>query len=283
MYDGGANTTILPARGLVSRGVFYAGVIIIILALLLLLLWPAIFYRIGPGERGVRWTIANGTRLHEISTEGLTAIPPWDALFIYDTRVRELHEEISVLTVNGLPVTVTFSGRYQPVAERLPSLHQTFGPQYEQTLVRPEMISAIRTVVGAYLPEELYARSERELVGEIHARLRAKLEPSHVRLHDLVLTRLRLTPQIEQAINEKLAREQQALAYPFRLRAEASEADRKRIEAQGIRDFERRSGISIVKWRGLEVTGELARSPNAKLVIVGGGSGQMPLVLGDTN
>lgn len=268
--------------GAMARRIFYAIVLLLVGTVAMLLLWPFIFYRIGPGQRGVHWTITSGTQFDHVYSEGLRAIAPWNALFIYDTRIREVHGQVTVLSSNGLPVTVTFSGRYRPDRRTLPRLHELFGPQYEHTLVRPEMISAIRTTIGRYRPEEIYARRETVLLQEMQVPLRRELARNYVVLHDLVLKTLRLTPQVEFAISDKLVREQQALAYEFRLRAEQSERTRKQIEAQGIAEFERTAGVPILQWRGLEVTSELARSENAKVVVLGTGPNQLPILLSAT-
>jgi regulator of protease activity HflC (stomatin/prohibitin superfamily) len=266
--------------GAMGRRLFYAIVFLLAGSVAMLLLWPFIFYRIGPGQRGVKWTITRGTEFRYVYTEGLRAVAPWNALFIYDTRIREIHGQVTVLSSNGLPVTVTYSGRYRPNPRNLPRLHELFGPQYEHTLVRPEMISAIRIAIGRYRPEEIYARPEGVLLREMQQPLRRELARNYVVLHDLVLTTLRLTPQVEFAISDKLTREQQALAYEFRLRAEQGERTRKQIEAEGIAAFQRVAGVSILQWRGLEVTSELARSENAKVVILGTGPNNLPILLG---
>ena len=90
---------------------------------------------------------------------------------------------------------------------------------------------------------------------------------------------------LEQAIERKLQQEQESLEYEFRLEKAQKEADRLRIEAAGIRDFEEiiSKGLSdkLLKWKGIEATKEIAKSNNTKIVVVGGGNDGLPLILGD--
>ena len=162
----------------------------------------------------------------------------------------------------------------------MPALHKEYGPTYADVLVRPEVVSALRVVIGNYRPEDIYARDEQGLLDEVFATLEANLTNHYVVVQDVLIKELRLTPEIETAINNKLVQEQQALAYEFRLELEQAERQRKTIEAEGINAFQSISGISILQWRGIEATLELAKSPNAKVVIIGSGQDQMPIILG---
>jgi regulator of protease activity HflC (stomatin/prohibitin superfamily) len=145
--------------------------------------------------------------------------------------------------------------------------------------VRPEIISALREVLGNYRPESIYSRSEQGLIDETFQSLASQLTNRYVVVQTVIIEELRLTPELEGAINQKLVDEQNALAYEFRLNRERSEALRKGIEAEGIQVFERTSGISILKWRGIEATEALAKSPNAKIIVIGPGDNQLPVLL----
>jgi regulator of protease activity HflC (stomatin/prohibitin superfamily) len=240
-----------------------------------------IIHNIGPGERGVLWSrFGGGTVLDRTYAEGIRLIFPWDRMYVYNIRVQELHDSVVVLSSNGLPITVTYSCRYHPFPNTLPSLHQQYGPTYADTLVKPEVISALRGVIGNYRPEDIYARDEAGLLDEIFTSLQANLTNHDVVVQDILIKELRLTAEIEAAINQKLVQEQQSLAYEFRLKTEEAERQRKTIEAQGIRSFEDISHISMLKWRGIEATLELAKSPNSKVIVVGPGENQMPIILG---
>ena len=184
-----------------------------------------IVHNLGPGERGVLWSrFGGGTVLDRTYPEGIRLILPWDRMYVYNVRVQELHDSVVVLSSNGLPITVTYSCRYHPFANTLPNLHQQYGPTYADTLVKPEVISALRGVIGNYRPEDIYARDEAGLLDEIFTALQANLTNHDVVVQDILIKELRLTAEIEAAINQKLVQEQQSLAYEFRLEDRRSRA-----------------------------------------------------------
>ena len=277
-----ADVTWLPdwASRWLKRSGIYLVIVFLLAVFLAVALSHRVFHTIKPGERGVRWSmLGGGTVLDRDYTEGLRIISPLDRIYIYNVRIQQVDGTVTVLTSNGLPVTVKYSVRYRPDLQKLPQLHQTYGPDYVETLVRPEIISALREVLGNYRPEAIYSRSEQGLVDETFQSLAAQLTNRFVVVQTVIIEELRLTPELENAINQKLVDEQTALAYEFRLNRERSEAQRKGIEAGGIATFERIAGISILKWRGIEATEALAKSPNAKIIVIGPGENQLPILL----
>ena len=258
----------------------YMAIVILVILFFVVLASNRIFYNIGPGERGVRWArFGGGTVLTETYPEGLRLIYPWDRMYVYSVRVQEIHDTVTVLSSNGLPISISYSCRFHPFPSSLPDLHQRYGPQYSDTLVRPEVISALRVVIGNYRPEDIYARDEAGLLDEIFTVLQANLTNHDVVVQDVLVKELRLTPELEAAINEKLIQEQTALKYEFTLKSEEGERQRKVIEAQGIRAFSDISRIDILRWRGLQATEALAKSANAKTIVIGTGQ-QLPIILG---
>jgi len=259
----------------------YPTIALLVALFFVVLMSNRIVHNLGPGERGVRWSrFGGGTVLDRTYAEGIRLTFPWDRMYVYNVRVQELHDSVVVLSSNGLPITVVYSCRYHPFAATLPTLHQQYGETYADSLVKPEVISALRGVIGNYRPEDIYARDEAGLLDEIFTALQANLTNHDVVVQDILIKELRLTAEIEAAINQKLVQEQQSLAYEFRLKTEEAERQRKTIEAHGIRSFETISQISILKWRGIEATLELAKSPNSKIIVVGPGETQMPIILG---
>ncbi len=266
-------------RAWFRRSSIYLSIAVLLLIFVFLLLSKRIIYNIHPGERGVRWSRFGGTVLDRDYHEGLRLLPPWDEMYIYNVRVQEAHDTIVVLASNGLPITLSYSCRYRPDLNKLPQLHQTYGPEYLELMVKPEIVSALRQVIGNYRPEEIYSRDEQGLLDEIYNALAAELIDRHVTIQTVLIKELRLTPELEGAINEKLVADQNALAYEFRLKLEESERARKTIEAEGIKSFRDISGIDILKWRGIEATMELAKSPNSKIIVIGAGPGGLPIIL----
>jgi prohibitin 1 len=119
---------------------------------------------------------------------------------------------------------------------------------------------------------------------EIETRLEEKLSNNYIQLNDVLIRNIELPLTLEQAIERKLQQEQESLEYEFRIEKASKEAQRKRIEAEGIRDFQNIVSQSIsdelLQWKGIEATTILAESNNAKVVVIGSGDNGLPLILG---
>ena len=256
----------------VVLGLFLTGVMVI--------LWPHIFIAIHPGEAGVVWRrFGDGTNLETSYDEGTVIVWPWNTVYIYDLTIQDVRVSAPVYTSDGMQVEVSVSGRVRPNRERLPYLHREVGPDYLKKLIEPELITAVRTVIGKYDSKQVYANGEAGLLEEIRAEFQRRLETTDVDYDDVLLVKLLIPELVQTAIQTKLAVEQDSLSYEFKLEREQQEKQRRTIEAEGIANFEAVSGLSILHWRALEATAAFARSPNAKLVIVGNDAKSLPVVL----
>src|SRR5215472_7286135 len=238
---------------------------------------------IDSGHAGVLWTMAGGTQ-PEVYGEGVHLIAPWNRLTSYDVRTQDRKEVLHILTNNGLSVSLEASIRYRPVHDELAHLHTELGQDYFEVILAPVVRSEARKVGGRYAPEEIYS-SKREVVEkEIVEEVRSAVVGKHVELEAILIRDVDLPENIKRAISEKLEEEQKALKMEFTLARERQEAERKRIEAQGIADFQKivATGISpeLLRWKGIEATEKLASSGNAKVVVIGSPKEGLPLILG---
>lgn len=152
-------------------------------------------------------------------------------------------------------------------------------------MVIPNVRSSVRAVTGRYSAEEIYSTKRAEVETAIIKETRRALAAKNIDMKDLLIRSIILPEKIKNAIESKLQQQQEALAYKFRLDRERSEADRRRIEAQGIADYNRIISASltdrILQQKGIDATLELANSQNAKVVVIGSGDNGMPLILGN--
>tara|TARA_B110000003_G_scaffold210393_1_gene209341 strand:+ start:27 stop:572 length:546 start_codon:yes stop_codon:yes gene_type:complete len=173
---------------------------------------------------------------------------------------------------------------YQPTYDKLGYLEIERGSRYESKVIQPAMRSVAREVIAQYLPEEFNTTKREEIQLEIELRLEEKLSNNYIQLNDVLIRNIELPLTLEQAIERKLQQEQESLEYEFRIEKASKEADRKRIEAEGIRDFQNIVSQSIsdelLQWKGIEATTILAESNNAKVVVIGAGDDGLPLILG---
>ncbi len=263
-------------------------VVMIVMGLIVVaVLSSNIFYTIDPGQRGVVFKkFSGGLDKENILTPGFQVIAPWNTLFIYDVKEKTVQEKLDVLDKSGLSLNVDVTVRYNPYYTKIGYLHETFGVGYENTLVKPEVRSSVRKVMGRYTAEEIYSTRRKEVEDAIITETAEVLQNdnNNIQMKALLIRSINLPEQIKNAIENKLKQEQEALAYQFRLEKEKSEAERKRIQAEGEARANQIINSSLTKellrMRGIEATLELAKSPNSKVVIVGSGDDGLPLILG---
>lgn len=245
-----------------------------------------IFITIEPGHEGLLFRRFAGGINPEAPTkkQGFHIIAPWNKLIVYDVRIQETDEAMDVLSSNGLNVTVDVSIRYQPLAGKAGFIHNEIGEDYAQKVVIPEVRSATRKIIGRYTPEEFYSTKREAVQSEVENEVILALEEKNIKLDALLLRSIQLPPTIQEAIERKLKQEQESLEYQFRLEKEEKEAQRKAIEAEGIKKFQDivSQGISAnyLKWKGIEATEKLSNSTNTKVVVIGAGDDGLPLILG---
>ncbi len=258
------------------------GVIFIILGLLF---GHRMFFIVDAGERAVifRPYTSGLDREHKYG-EGFHVVAPWNRMYVYNVREQQREETMDVLDKSGLYINMDVTVRFNPSFDAIPFLHERFGTDYVNVLVTPEVRSSVRQVAGRYTAEEIYSTKRQAVESEIIEETRKTLGANFIDMRALLIRSINLPDQIKTAIESKLTQEQEALAYEFRLNKEKSEAERRRIEAQGISDFNRIISASltenILKQKGIDATLELARSGNSKIVVVGSGKDGLPLILG---
>ena len=254
------------------------------LGFFVLLFWRLIFVPILPGQAGVRYDLFLGTRLGSIAREGLNVKLPWNRIYVYDVRLRAQPQKVFALSREGMNIHVDVVVSFRPDVAALPRLHTEIGPDYAERIVMPLTVGAVRQYVAQHDSHELYTTEADVLQREILTAARTQLARHHVTVGDVLLQRLTLPKAVLEAIEQKLTQEQLAAAYGFRLDAERAEAQRLEIKGAGLsRYYNLISGTltpSLLTWRGIEATVELAQSSNTKIVIVGGGKDQLPLILG---
>jgi regulator of protease activity HflC (stomatin/prohibitin superfamily) len=257
------------------------------LAFLVAYFWNDIVVKIRSGEAGVLYRLFHGgTVLHPVYGEGIWFVAPWNTMTVYNTRVQEAADVFTVLSKDGLEVKVSVSTRFNPQIKELGWLHQTYGPEYVEKIVRPEVQAEFRHVIGHYTPDQIY-NSTGFIVQTVKQGVMAELTERRVNLDDVLIKSIHLPPSVAASIESKLRAQQMSLEMNYRITSEEKEADRKKIEAKGIRDFQDTitgGGISneFLQFKGIEATLELAKSNNAKVIVIGGGSDRLPLIFDGT-
>jgi regulator of protease activity HflC (stomatin/prohibitin superfamily) len=258
-----------------------------------------------PGHVAVDWTPAGMSK--QIYREGEWPIGTYDQATVFDTRSQEREERLNVLAANGLRIVFDTSVRFHIIADEVLQLDQELGPKYYDILLGPILRSQARRVAGRYQPEEIYSTQREAIEREMREGVEGAIKGRHIVLEAVLIRDVALPNEIQQAINDKLQAEQQSLKQKYvietakqvaerqRIEAEAEaqqtraraqgSADAHRILAQGDADAQRISAKatadyqnmvsknitpSLLDWQKIQATSDLSRSPNSKVVVLGG-------------
>ncbi|MBK6913670.1 MAG: prohibitin family protein [Ignavibacteriales bacterium] len=220
---------------------------------------------------------------------GVNLVNPMANVVKFDTRKQELKEVMNVPSKEGLPIELEISMIFRLSMEEVNEIYKTAGDyeEYVQKLITPNFRSVVRGVTTKYEAKALYTAEREKLEDEIKAKLSTIKELAEVVVLSTPLRQINLPAGLTASIEEKLKAEQESQRMEFILTREKQEAERKRIEARGISDFQNivAQGLSdqLLKWKGIEATEKIANSPNSKIIIIGSGKDGLPVILGGNN
>ncbi len=272
----GTELRMIPGKNWLALGIgkLLGGVLVVIL------LYASVAY-VPAGHVGVLTLFGRVT--DEVLPEGTHLVNPFKVNNTMSIRTLELKETASVPSNEGLIMTLDTSLLFRLNPAKAAEVYRTIGPRYVEVVVEPNLRSAIRAVTASHSANALYTGAREEVAMKIQEELGRILGARGVIAESLLLRDVQLPPMLKSSIEAKQQAEQDALRMSFVLQKEKQEAERKRIEAQGIADFQRivAQGISaqLLEWKGIEATEKLATSTNSKVVIIGSSRTGLPLIL----
>jgi prohibitin 1 len=240
------------------------------------------FRTIDTGHVGV--TTLFGKLTGEQLPEGLHLVNPLKRVAQLSVRTQEIKEHADVPSSEGLIIGLETSLLYRLEPDRAGEVFQKIGPRYAEVVVIPNLRSVMRAVTAAHTANALYSEGREQVAQQMLAQLKKILESRGVTVENVLLRDIKLPDTLRTAIEAKQQADQQSQQMQFVLQREKQEAERKRIEAQGVADFQRivSAGISdqLLQWKGIEATEKLVNSPNSKVVVIGNPKNGLPLILG---
>ncbi|MBI3005616.1 MAG: prohibitin family protein [Ignavibacteriales bacterium] len=224
-----------------------------------------------------------GTVSENTLKAGINMVNPLARVVKFSVKTQEIKEIMEVPSKEGLTVSLEVSALFHLNPEKAAEVYKSVGENYVQILLEPQFRSVSRGVTAGYEAKALYT-SEREMLAQIILKdLEKIVEARGITIEATPLRRVGLPPGLTASIEEKLRAEQESQRMQFVLTKERQEADRKRIEAQGISDFQniiaRSLSQQVLTWKGVEATEKLANSQNTKVIVIGGGKNGLPLIL----
>ncbi|MBC2768953.1 prohibitin family protein [Pusillimonas minor] len=277
--------------------------LLLVAVFLIIILWDAVIQTTPVGHASVLWhrfPVGGQSSVGPLR-EGMHIIQPWDRFYTYDLRLQTKDQDFQVVSKDGLHFNISLTIRWRIIRHNLVLLNQTMGPNYVDKLLVPKVGWAARRVVANYSAEALFTDKRTE-VQELLYKLITEGSPKNgiagespdmrddedvVELTDVLIRNVELPAQIKRAIENKLEQAQIVEEYRFIVQREVLESQRKEIEAEGIRKFQETIAPAIsdsyLKWRGIEASLELAKSPNSKIVIFGNSESGLPVIFDATD
>lgn len=215
---------------------------------------------------------------------GLHMVNPFSRMIGLNLKKQLSHNSMDITSIEGLSVSVSVDTIYtiDPVKAR--KLYINVGPRFCDIMLNPQLKSITRDTVAGYEAKALYTEETRTNIRrKIFDDLKDKTGEVGIRIEDVLINKITLPDKLRHSIEEKLQSEQEMQRMEFIVQKEEMEANRKAIEAKGIKTFQEivSEGISpeLLKWKGIEATKDLAKSNNTKVIVIGSGKDGMPLIL----
>ncbi len=214
---------------------------------------------------------------------GVNIVNPLANVIKFSIKTQELKETMNVPSKEGLSVQLEISLLYSLDPDNASKIYKSVGENYEEIIIVPQFRSVVRGVTSEYEAKALYTESREQLATKMKDQLEKLVGPRGILIESAPMRQIILPAGLTASIEQKLQAEQASQQMQFVLKKEEQEADRKRIEAKGIADFQEivARGISqnYLQWKGIEATEKLSNSTNAKIVIIGSGKNGLPIIL----
>lgn len=215
-------------------------------------------------------------------SEGIHLVNPASSITELSIKTQEIKEKAAVPSKEGLIMGLEASILYHLDPAQAATVYQQMGPTYADILLVPTFRSAIRAITAGNTAASLYSDGREGIAQQILEDVRRQVAPRGVIVENVLLRDLQLPDTLKHAIEAKQQAQQEAQRMEFVLQREKQEAERKRVEAGGIKDFQDivSQGISekLLEWKGIEATMELVKSQNAKVIVVGNAKNGLPLI-----
>jgi prohibitin 1 len=275
-FDLGSGMPSMPNLSGAGRRILQLGILVAVIIVLM-----ASTTSIPTGNVGVLTLFGRVTG--ETLPEGIHLVNPLKSVQKLSVQTQSVKESANVPSNEGLILALDTSLLFRLDKNKAAFVYQTVGENYAEKIVEPTLRAAIRAATSAHTANALYTNARELVQQQIQDELKTQLEPRGVIVENVLLRDVQLPATLKSSIEAKQQAEQDALRMNFTLQKEKQEAERKRIEAQGIADFQKivATGISpqLLEWKGIEATEKLATSANAKVVIIGNPKNGLPLVL----
>ncbi len=225
------------------------------------------------GEVGVKRTL--GTYKEKPFTNGLKWFNPFTTSIVkVSTQTENLEVGLTIPSKEGLNIQSEVSILYNVIPTDAPGILRTIGPEYERNIILPVFRSAVADVSARFFAKDMHTGERGKIEEDIRSQMDKLLQGKGIEVEAVLLKSIQMPPSLARAIEEKLEAEQNAQRMEFILLQEKQEAERKRIQAEGVRDAQNiiSQGLDpmLLQFKAIEAFMELSKSNNAKVIITDG-------------
>jgi prohibitin 1 len=258
--------------GLAGRAVIAVGVIMIVVSGIRI---------IEPGEVGVM-DLFGKVRDNELNS-GVNLVNPLMRVHSFSIKTREMQEDMNVPSKEGLDVDLDVSILYRMQPDKASEIFKTIGTDFENIVIRPSFRSAARNISVRFEAKDLYTAGRDLITQAMIEDLQNSLSERGVIIEKVLLRSIKLPTTVTNAIEEKLKADQEAQKMEFVLQREKLEAERKTLEAGGIKSANEIIAKSLtdnyIRWYRIEMLKELVNSPNNTVIIIPEDLQSMPMIM----
>ncbi len=286
--------TLAAAKSMPNSAKAFVIVRFVSIVLIVVGFFTACVVQIEAGEVGVKKLF--GQVNSDVLNSGLHVVNPLIDVVKFDTRTQNytmsaVHDEgarngddaIKVLTADGLEVVIDLTVLFRVLPDQAPKMLKELGPDYVNVIVRPVSRTKIRDNAVYYDAVALYSTKRDEFQARIFKSIEEDFKKRGMFLEQLLIRNIALPSSVKTTIESKINAEQDAQKMQFVLQKEKQEAERKRVEAQGIADYHKIISTGLndkqLQYETIKMQKELATSNNSKIIIMGGS--KVPLILNE--
>jgi len=268
-----------------NQGIPRVLVFVLLGGILLFIFGSQMYTNILPGQKGVKfYTLGDGLDTEITYGQGMNFYMPWNKMIVYDVKTQMYPVTVDGKDKNQVQCALAMNIIYHPISEEIGLIENEIGSDYLNKLIKPKIGDIALTVIKEYTYGQIISDKKDELKLRIEKMMQDELIERHIIIEEIKISDIIISADIEKAITEKVEAQQLALKQEYVLDKELQEAERKRIEAEGISDFQeivnKTINAQLLKWKGVEATQEVAKSTNAKVIVIGNGDGDLPIILG---
>jgi regulator of protease activity HflC (stomatin/prohibitin superfamily) len=213
---------------------------------------------------------------------GVHFINPLGDVIEFSTRLKDVKETVDTTSKEGLNLKLDVSLQYKVNPQKVGEIYQNLGTN-EQEIIISRFRSIIRQTTASYDADSIYGEKRQEVAQRLHKEVSNSLSPLGFTVEETLLRNVIMPEKIQAAIQQKLEAQQASQQIDFETEKTRKEANRKKIEAQGIAETQKILSQSlseqVLRLKAIEATEKLANSQNTKVIVIGGGNEKMPLIL----